>query len=326
MLSRSIIARRSVASTRVFSRAAIRLNSNKAVVEELESSSKSPKDLASSSTLPHIPGVTPNKDIDPKSKMETPVLEKERFELPKWQKAVGESFISIFGVDMDKVRSGSVGGSKYYYMCKDQSLQFKNEDLSETAKFWYETLALPRSFSQWFQITSLHIWLLFVRMRAMPFKYGKSYQQKLVDRFFKDMELRLSEEMNVLSGRITDSYLKDFHSQLMGIVLSYDEALASNDAVLAAALWRNIFNGEKNVDLVKLEALVRYVRMQLYVLSKTSDRAFGFGDFVFVNPNETVAPLTKEEEQQLKKVAKQIYEPEGVKVIPSKRSNLSIDE
>ncbi|GMF03618.1 unnamed protein product [Ambrosiozyma monospora] len=228
---------------------------------------------------------------------------------------------------MDMIRAGSIGGSKYYFMCKDQGLQFKDEPLSETAAFWYDTLALPRSFAQWFQITSLHVWMMFVRMRAMPFKVGKRYQQRLVDRYFKDIELRLSEEMNVMSGAIRETYMKDFHSQLMGMVFSYDEALASNsDARLAAAVWRNVFNADKNVDLVKLEAVVRYIRMQMYVLSKISDRSFGFGDFEFVSPNETVEPLTPEEEKTLLAMTKAKYEPKDGKALPSSKSNLSLDE
>lgn len=246
--------------------------------------------------------------------------------MPKWQEVFGETFISLFGIDMDKVRSGSIGGSKYYYMCKDQGLQYKNDPLSETARFYYETLQMPRSFSQWFQITALHTWLLFVRMRAMPFKYGKNYQQKLVDRFFKDIELRLSEEMNVQSGRIIDSYLKDFNSQLRGIVLSYDEAFVSDDATLAAALWRNLFNGERNVDMVHIEAMVRYVRMQLYVMSKMSDREFGFGNFEFVKPDEVVRPISADQEKALREKAKKLFEPTEGKSLPSNRSVLSMDE
>lgn len=286
-----------------------------------------PVKLASSSELPHIEDPERiNRDVDPKSKLEKLKEEKAEYVLPKWKESIGELFISVFGVDMDNVRAGSVGGSKYYYDCKNQGLQFAKEELSDTAKFYYETLQLPRSFSQWFQITSLHIWLLFVRMRAMPFKYGKNYQQKLVDRFFKDMEMRLSEEMNVQSGRIIDTYLKDFNDQLKGIVLSYDEGLITDDATLAALVWRNLFNGERNVDIVHIEAMVRYIRMQLYVLDKISDREFGFGKFEFVKPNEVVKVLNEEELSQIRERVRLEFEPHGSKILPSLKSNLSLDE
>jgi cytochrome b pre-mRNA-processing protein 3 len=288
----------------------------------------SPQDLAKESHLPKIGNPDlPNRDINLKNKLEKPDYEKEGYKVPEWKKAFGETFISLFRIDMDNVRAGTIGGSKYFYMCKDQGLQFTDEQLSETATFWYETLGLPRTFAMWFQITTLHVWLLFVRMRAMPFKIGKNYQQKLVDKLFKDIELRLSEEMNVLSGQIRDSYMKDFHSQMLGMIFSLDEALAQkSDDVLAAAIWRNIFNGDKNIDIVKLEAVVRYVRMQLYVLDNISDRAFGFGDFEFVGPNETVELLTSEDIKQLTQMTKMKYEPENGKILPSHKSKLSLEE
>lgn len=288
----------------------------------------SPEDLAKESHLPKLDNPDlPNRDISAKTKLEKPAYEKEGFKVPEWKKAFGETFVSLFRIDMDNVRAGTIGGSKYYYMCKDQGLQFSDEPLSETAKFWYETLGLPRTFAMWFQITNLHVWLLFVRMRAMPFKEGKNYQQKLVDKLFKDIELRLSEELNVLSGRIRDTYMKDFHSQMLGMIFSLDEALAAkSDDVLAAAIWRNIFNGDKNIDIVKLEAVVRYVRMQLYVLDSISDRAFGFGDFEFVGPNETVELLSEADKEQLRKITNMKYDPPNGKILPSQRSKLSLEE
>lgn len=310
-----------------FSRLAIRQSSRQSLIlARFKSDKVSPHVYAEHSSLPNIPNPeTPDKEITPKRKLEKPIYEQKEVNIPQWERSFGEAFVSLFHINMDRIRAGSIGGSKYYYMCKDQSLQYKNEPLSESATFWYDTLGLPRTFQEWYQITVLHVWMLFVRMRAMPFKIGKNYQQKLVDKFFKDIELRLSEEVNINSGRIRSMYMKDFHAQMIGIVASMDEAIGSNsDAVLASALWRNLFNGDKNVDIVKLEAVVRYVRMQLYVLSKISDRAFGFGDFEFVSPTETVDPLTPAEEEQLKEATKTKYE--GGKVLPSRRSKLSIDE
>ncbi|CDK27303.1 unnamed protein product [Kuraishia capsulata CBS 1993] len=301
-----------------------RFNSTKVGAEKSELF-EAPATMAKASGLPNMAeDLPPNKDIPLSRKLAVDPRESKQYSQPQWKESLGETFISLFRVNMDNVRSGSIGGSKYYYMTRDQGLQYADEELSDTARYWYDTLGLPRTFSQWFQITSLHIWILFVRMRAMPFKEGKNYQQKLVDRFFKDMELRLSEEMNVMSGRIIDTYLRDFHSQLLGIIMSYDEGIATNDAVLAAALWRNLFNGDKS-DLVHVESALRYVRMQLYVLSKMSDREFGFGDFVFVKPDQFVKPLTPEEEAALKIKVKQVYESSD-KLLPSQRSNLSLEE
>ena len=197
--------------------------------------------------------------------------------------------------------------------------------MSETANLFYEELGLPRTFSQWFQITVLHEWILFVRMRAMPFQYGRNYQQKLVDRTFSDIEVRLFEEMNVNSGRIADQYMKDFNAQLRGAVFAYDEGFFTDDATLAKAIWRNLYAGKPNVDITHLEKLVKYVRGQLYVLSQLSDREFAMGQFKFVSPNEIVEKLTPEQEQLRKEKVIEKYEKmdKDPHQLPSDKSNLS---
>ena len=251
--------------------------------------------------------------------------ESKDYKLPKWKESLGEFVISTFRLDMDKVRAGPVAGSYYYSICRNQGLQVEGEELSPSAKYFYETLRLPRTFSQWFQITVLHEWMLFTRMRAMPFKYGRNYQQKLVDGTFSDIEIRLFDEMNIHSGRIVDQYLKDFDTQLKGAVLAYDEGFYSDDSTLATAVWRNLFAGRKNIDITLLEDVVKYIRSQLYILSRMSDREFALGKFNFTLPTETVKRLTPEEELQMKNSVIEKYEKleKSGLMLPSEKSNLS---
>ncbi|CCH45668.1 hypothetical protein BN7_5253 [Wickerhamomyces ciferrii] len=290
---------------------------------------RSPSQIANSSTLDIE---VPQNKAPVKPKKKRPLLsdskyEQQGYQLPSYAKNIGEWVIKLLMIDMDKVRAGPIAGSVYYAECKRQGLQFEDEPLSDTAYFFYEDIKLPKTFSQWFQITALHQWMLSVRMRAMPFKYGRNYQQKLVDRFFRDMQLRLADEMNVNSSRISDQYLKDYNSQLRGLVCSYDEAFATDDITLAQALWRNLFNAQKNVDITHLEAMVKYVRGQLYVLSKMSDRDFAFGKFKFVSPNELILKFTPEQEAEMLKRANEEYnfEINGKKPIPSEKSKLSYE-
>lgn len=290
---------------------------------------ESPEKLVLSSHLNSKPQdyVTKVKTVKrPKSDLLTSSkYESSTYQLPKWKEALGEIVIKTFHLDMDKVRAGAIAGSYYYSLCRSQGLQYENESLSETANFFYEDLKLPRTFSQWFQITILHEWILFVRMRAMPFKYGRNYQQKLVDRTFSDIEMRLFEEMNVNTGRIADQYLKDFNSQLRGAVFAYDEGFFTDDATLATAVWRNLFGGRKNIDIVHLDAVVRYIRSQLYVLSRISDREFATGNFKFVPPNETVEILNSQQEEEKKRNVISKYEQMDKKadLLPSEKSKLS---
>lgn len=287
-----------------------------------------PTKLAKDSTMPKIPQNLLTK-TPRQAKKKSPFLSDHKIEndptykMALWQQGIGQWIIKTFNIDMDRSRAGPVAGSHYFGECKRQALYYPNEPLSDTARFYYETLQLPQSFAQQFQISTLHYWILSVRMRALPFKYGRNYQQKLVDRIFRDMELRMAEELGISSNRIIEKYLKEFHTQMLGSVLSYDEGLMTDDITLAAAIWRNVFNGDPNVDMRHLEAVVGYVRSNLYVLNKMSDREFGFGKFTFVPPDEVVKPLTKAQEQKLRELAKRDFED---KTLPSQRSVLSLDE
>ncbi|KAG7663883.1 CBP3 [[Candida] subhashii] len=295
-----------------------------------DSSSQDPLDapmrIAEESTLPFVEHDLKIKPRQPKKKL--PLLSEHKEENPDYKMSdfkqrIGQFVIDTLKLDMDKSRAGTVAGSVYFADCKVQGLIYPDEPLSDTAKFYYKTLRLPTSFAQQTQITFLHYWMLSVRMRAMPFKYGKLYQQRLVDRIFKDMELRMSSELGISSNRVIEGNLKDFHAQLIGSVLGYDEGLVTDDATLAAALWRNVFNGNPNVDMRHVEALLAYVRSQLYVLDKMSDREFGFGKFRFVPPNQVVKPITSHQLEIMRQKAKEEFAKLNS---PSHKTVLSLDE
>lgn len=94
--------------------------------------------------------------------------------------------------------------------------------------------------------------------------------------------------------------MKDFNTQLRGAIFAYDEGFATDDGTLATAVWRNLFGGRKNIDMVHLESVVRYIYSQLYVLSRLSDREFATGKFKFVPPGVKVEKLTPKQEEELK--------------------------
>ena len=101
---------------------------------------------------------------------------------------------------------------------------------------------LPVSYQSWMSITSLHIWLLSVRFRSLPAPLGKQYIQELVNHYFIHSESLMRGRYAVKQGRLIKGYLRDQLYQYHGANMGYDEGLISeNDAVLAAAVWRNIF-------------------------------------------------------------------------------------
>lgn len=59
--------------------------------------------------------------------------------------------------------------------------------------------------------------------------------------------------------------------QWRGLLLAYDEGLIKGDAVLASAIWRNLFKGDPETDPRFLVAIVGWMRSSLAELEGTSD-------------------------------------------------------
>lgn len=140
----------------------------------------------------------------------------------------------------------------------------------------HEDCYLPPTFQSWFTVTNLHIWMLTVRLRALPPEHGKHYIQALIDHFFIDIEDRIRavlqprnpapepytfessfyinpnkpSEQEIESGkrrrlggapdRIVNRQMKIFKEQWAGLGLSCDLALVQGDQEMAAAIWRNL--------------------------------------------------------------------------------------
>lgn len=89
--------------------------------------------------------------------------------------------------------------------------------------------------------------------------------------------------MNVSSVR--NKNLKDLFMQWRGLLAGYDEGLAKGeDAVLATALWRNVFGANEDVDLTFLAAIVSYMRDVLAGLDHMDDYVLVTGEFKFGDP------------------------------------------
>ncbi|ODQ53636.1 ubiquinol-cytochrome C chaperone [Saitoella complicata NRRL Y-17804] len=137
--------------------------------------------------------------------------------------------------------------------------------------FFYQDCKLTPSLTTWFQITQIHVWMLLVRIRALPVDQKKRYSQRLVDYYFEDVEMRIRGQYKITSGRVATTMLKDYYDQFRGSTLAYDEALTKDDTVFAAALWRNVFQTTQEPDLPALAELVSYIRANLQHLERLSD-------------------------------------------------------
>ncbi|KAI1358297.1 hypothetical protein F5Y08DRAFT_120876 [Xylaria arbuscula] len=149
----------------------------------------------------------------------------------------------------------------------------EGEDIGEGKGMWHDEFKLPPTFSTWSQVTMLHMYLVFARLRNLDRDAARSWQAQLVDHFFFDAEERMDVNHGISSRALRGRYLKDLFVQWRGVVAAYDEGVVKGDAVLASAIWRNVFKGREDVNVRDLAATVSWMRLCLKMLDQMPDEA-----------------------------------------------------
>ncbi|RYP39785.1 hypothetical protein DL766_000227 [Monosporascus sp. MC13-8B] len=152
----------------------------------------------------------------------------------------------------------------------------EGEDIGEGAGMWHSDFKLPPTFSTWSQVTMLHMYLVFARLRNLEPDAARSWQKQLVDHFFFDAEDKMELNHGLHSRGLRHRYLKDLFVQWRGVIVAYDEGVVKGDPVLAAALWRNLFKAREDVDVRALAAIVSWMRLCLKMLDQMPDEALFF--------------------------------------------------
>jgi len=127
---------------------------------------------------------------------------------------------------------------------------------------------LPPTFQSWFTITNLHVWLLTVRLRALPTPHGNHFIQALIDHFFLDIEDRIRSVLQPglvpepytfktdfytvpkattdngkpkmrAPERLVTKQMKIFREQWNGMGMAFDLGMVRGDMEMAGAVWRN---------------------------------------------------------------------------------------
>jgi cytochrome b pre-mRNA-processing protein 3 len=153
-------------------------------------------------------------------------------------------------------------------------------------------LGLKPTFSTWSQVTMLHLYVIAARIRGLPRVQAGVWQQHLLDHFFYDAENRMETRHHMHSGGVRKKYLRDLFVQWRGLLCAYDEGLVRGDAVLAAAIWRNIFKADEDVDIKNLALIVSYVRRTLRSLDAVSDDTLMAGLVKFGSPVAELSVVT----------------------------------
>lgn len=97
-------------------------------------------------------------------------------------------------------------------------------------------------------------------------------------------EDRMISQHGIVAGSVRSKYLKDLFVQWRGLTAGYDEGLIKGDAVLATAVWRNLFRADKEVDYRGVGLVVSYMRGVLQALDGIEDENIARGEVVFGDP------------------------------------------
>lgn len=95
-------------------------------------------------------------------------------------------------------------------------------------------------------------------------------------------------------ARVRTRYLKDLFEQWRGVIAAYDEGLVKGDAVLAAAVWRNVFRGAEDVDPVRLAMVVSYLRREVARVARLPEHVIASGHIGFGSPGDEKSTVLME--------------------------------
>ncbi|RBR21938.1 uncharacterized protein FIESC28_04690 [Fusarium coffeatum] len=136
---------------------------------------------------------------------------------------------------------------------------------------WHHVFKLPPTFSTWSHVTMLHLYLINTRIRCFDREGFHNWQHQLTDHFFFECEKKMHIDHHITSSALRQRYLKDIFVQWRGLLLAYDEGLIKGDAMLASAIWRNLFKGSPDADPRALLAIVGWMRSTLLQFEAVSD-------------------------------------------------------
>jgi cytochrome b pre-mRNA-processing protein 3 len=117
----------------------------------------------------------------------------------------------------------------------------------------------------------LHLYLINTRIRCFDREGFQNWQHQLTDHFFFECEKKMHIDHHITSSALRQRYLKDIFVQWRGLLLAYDEGLIKGDAMLASAIWRNLFKGSPDADPRALLAIVGWMRSTLLQFEAVSD-------------------------------------------------------
>lgn len=167
---------------------------------------------------------------------------------------------------------------------------------------FFEKCNLPDTLNSWFLVTQLHVWMCMVRMKQEG-RAGKYMCRFIVYSMWEDVEQR-GKVMGIDSVKMKNT-MRALTEIFYASIFGYDEGIISDDRVLAAALWRNLFN-MKCDDPRQLELMVEYVRKQMQYLDSLN------GEDLLLTGEVAWRPLVETDPQSILKPSPPTYNDEGL--------------
>ncbi|XP_006639828.2 ubiquinol-cytochrome c reductase complex assembly factor 1 [Lepisosteus oculatus] len=167
---------------------------------------------------------------------------------------------------------------------------------------FFEKCSLPDTLNSWFLVAQLHVWMCLVRMRQEG-RAGKYMCRYIVHSMWEDVEQR-GKIMGIDSVALKAS-MRAMTQNFYAAIFGYDEGVLSDDRVLAAALWRNLFNRQCE-DPRQLELMVEYVRKQMQYIDSLD------GEDLLLTGEVKWRPLVEENAQSILKPTSPTYNDAGL--------------
>ncbi|KAK5941353.1 Serine carboxypeptidase 3 [Knufia obscura] len=144
--------------------------------------------------------------------------------------------------------------------------------------WWFKEIGLEPTFSVWSQVCFLHMYILTVKLRTLENeKVFLDYQRYLIEHFSNAAEDKMALLHGMSARGTRNKFLKDLFQQWRGVLYAYDEGLVKGDAVLAAAVWRNLWKASEDVDWEKVALVVGYMRRCIAGLGDVSVQEIATG-------------------------------------------------
>ncbi|XP_034978089.1 ubiquinol-cytochrome-c reductase complex assembly factor 1 isoform X1 [Zootoca vivipara] len=167
---------------------------------------------------------------------------------------------------------------------------------------FFNKFQMPDTLNSWFLVAQLHVWMCLVRMKQEG-RTGKYMCRYIVHSMWEDVEQR-GKVMGIDSVALKTS-MRSMTENFYAAIFGYDEGILSDDHVLAAAIWRNLFNKHCE-DPRQLEIMVEYIRKQVQHLDAIP------GEDLLLSGEVTWRPLVETNAQSIVKPALPTYNDAGL--------------